>query len=59
MKILCDKCGRKEVELMSKYDIKASKFTDNDIFLKLISIIEDLTKPKYFICKSCGYIKDA
>ena len=59
MKSKCPKCGKKEVQLMSKANIKMSNFIDPSILKKVLDMIDDWTKPKYFICGACGYRENA
>jgi len=59
MKLKCPECGKKEMELMSKAEIKVCNFSAAVDVNKIFTIIEDLFSPKYFVCKNCGYIKEA
>ena len=59
MKVKCPDCGKKEMELMSKAEIKMCSFTSSVDVNKILDIISDLFSPKFFVCKNCGYIKEA
>jgi len=60
MKTKCKKCGKKEVQLMSKMDIKvSSNFVNSTVFEKVLNMVDDWTSAKYFICGACGYKEDA
>ena len=62
MKLKCNKCGKKQAELMSKMDIQSSSnFTDvsTNIFNKILNIVDNLYSPNYIVCKACGYVEKA
>ncbi len=60
MKTKCNSCGKKEVELMSKAEVKMlSGIIDTTIVNKIIDTFNDWTEQKYFICKACGYREKA
>ena len=61
MKLKCKKCGKKQAELMSKVEIKASNFSavDTSVVNKILDMVDNLFSPNYIVCKSCGYVEKA
>jgi len=59
MKMKCNKCGKKEAQLMSKLNVTTSNFIDSTVLNKVLSMIDDWTKPRYIICGACGYREEA
>jgi len=59
MKLKCKKCGKKQAELMSKYEIKTSNFSNVDVTIvnKIIDIVDNLFSPNYIVCKACGHVE--
>lgn len=61
MKIKCNKCGKKQAELMSKVEIKTSNFSavDTTVVNKILDMVDNLFSPNYIVCKSCGHVEKA
>jgi hypothetical protein len=59
IKMKCNSCGKKEAQLMSKFDIKTSNFIDTSVLNKVLGMIDDWTQPKYIICGACGHRENA
>ena len=59
MKLKCPDCGKKEMELMSKMDIVTSNFVTEAAFLTAIKFVADWFVPSKYVCKNCGFSKDA
>lgn len=59
MKVKCPSCGKKEMELLSKYEIKANKFVSSAVFSTVASLVKDWMVPSKYVCLNCGHMENA
>ena len=60
MKLLCPKCDKKEMELMSNLQIQKGIVGLNPvIYAELLNRILDWVFPSKYVFKNYGFIKDA
>lgn len=59
MKLKCPDCGEKEMELMSKGQIVLNNFASAAVFTAVLAIVKEWVVPSKYVCRNCGYMKDA
>lgn len=59
MKLKCPSCGKKEMEMMSKYQIASSSFVNSVVFTAVLNLVKDWIVPSKYVCGNCGHMQDA
>lgn len=59
MKLKCPSCGKKEMEMMSKYQIASNSFVNPMVFATVLNLVKDWIVPSKYVCRNCGHMQDA
>ena len=59
MKLKCPSCGKKEMEMMSKYQIASSSFVNSVVFTAVLNLVKDWIVPSKYVCRNCGHMQNA